>query len=337
MLSYAFKVLKQTNYEEVESESFDNIYDLFAEILVKGLRRQLKQGLYKEYISRSESIPTIRGKMILRDSIQHKLQRKQLMSCEYDELSEDNLFNQIIKAALVLLIKEPSVTKDNKSRLKKVTLYFSEISLIDPKQINWKLLQFQRNNQSYQMLLNICKFVIDGLLLTHETGSYKTPAFTDENMAMLFERFVLEYYKKHFPQLNPKAAYINWNIKAEEDYHGLAFLPQMKTDIVLSTHNKTLIIDTKFYRENLNKYGNIHSGNLYQIYSYVKNKDAERTGYVSGMLLYAQTSNQQVLDYTYNMGNNLISIKSIDLNQNFERIKEQLDVVGEQVIAGNDG
>ena len=50
MLSYAFKVLQQTNYEEVESESFDNIYDLFAEILTKGLNKQLKQGLYKEYI-----------------------------------------------------------------------------------------------------------------------------------------------------------------------------------------------------------------------------------------------------------------------------------------------
>jgi len=47
MLSYAFKALQQSNYESVDSEVFENIYDLFAEIVIKGLNKQLKQGLYK--------------------------------------------------------------------------------------------------------------------------------------------------------------------------------------------------------------------------------------------------------------------------------------------------
>ena len=33
MLTYAFQVLKQSNYDNVSSESFDNVHDLFSAIL----------------------------------------------------------------------------------------------------------------------------------------------------------------------------------------------------------------------------------------------------------------------------------------------------------------
>ena len=52
MLTYAFKELRHNNYEYIEGEHFDNIYDLFAEILSKGISYLLKQGLHKQYILR---------------------------------------------------------------------------------------------------------------------------------------------------------------------------------------------------------------------------------------------------------------------------------------------
>ena len=42
MLSYAFRILKQSNYDEVASEKFENAQDLFAAILSKGVAQQLK-------------------------------------------------------------------------------------------------------------------------------------------------------------------------------------------------------------------------------------------------------------------------------------------------------
>lgn len=49
MLSYAFQVLQQQDYQCIASEKFEHIDDLFAVILAKGVSRQLKQGLYREY------------------------------------------------------------------------------------------------------------------------------------------------------------------------------------------------------------------------------------------------------------------------------------------------
>lgn len=50
MLSYAFQILKQSNFESIAAEEFRFIQDLFAAILAKGVAKQLKQGLHKEYI-----------------------------------------------------------------------------------------------------------------------------------------------------------------------------------------------------------------------------------------------------------------------------------------------
>ena len=54
MLAYAFEILNQGGYEDIAVEEFENIHNLFAAILAKGIGRQLKQGLYREYIDKKE-------------------------------------------------------------------------------------------------------------------------------------------------------------------------------------------------------------------------------------------------------------------------------------------
>ena len=65
MLTYAFKELRANNYDHIASETFDEIHDLFAEILSKGISYQLKQGLHREYIVRHDNLTTLRGKLDL--------------------------------------------------------------------------------------------------------------------------------------------------------------------------------------------------------------------------------------------------------------------------------
>ena len=51
MLTYAFQELRKNNYDDIAKEDFEQILELFAEILYKGVSMQLKQGLYKEYVN----------------------------------------------------------------------------------------------------------------------------------------------------------------------------------------------------------------------------------------------------------------------------------------------
>ena len=54
MLSYAFQVLNEQGYKSVATEHFENVADLCAAILIKGLSKQLKRGLMKDYIPKRE-------------------------------------------------------------------------------------------------------------------------------------------------------------------------------------------------------------------------------------------------------------------------------------------
>ena len=334
MLSYAFQVLKQTNYEEVASEDFDNVQDLFAAILSKGVARQLKQGLYREYVTMNETLPVIRGKLDMPETIRNRIRHDQKAACEFDEFSENNLFNQILKTTLHYLIRDNGVKTETKGELKSILMFFDGIDLLEPSAIRWGSLYYRRNNLSYEMLLNICYFVLEGMLQTTSKGEYRMAAFSDEHMARLYERFILEYYAKHYGDiLDVRAAQVEWDLRDGTDESMLRFLPNMKTDITLRSRDKILIIDAKYYGKTLAQNFDkqmLHSGNLYQVYTYVKNQDKKSAGNVAGLLLYAKTDEDIVPDGWYNMGGNMIGAKTLDLNKDFTEIASQLDEIANQ-------
>lgn len=339
MLTYAFQVLKQSNYDEIAAEEFENIQDLFAAILARGIGQQLKQGLYREYISKCENIFVMRGKLDIYWTINNKLQRKQMLSCEYDELSVNNIFNQILKTTAVILLCQPSVSTEHRIALKKVMLFFGEVDIIEPSCIQWNRLRYRRNNHNYKMLLNICYFVLDGLLLTTDKGEYKMATFLDEQrMSRLYEKFVLEYFRYHHPNLRAAASQVAWNL----DDGVIDFLPIMQTDITLKNDEKILIIDTKYYSHTMQVQGQydsrtLHSNNLYQIFTYVKNQDVSNSGNVVGMLLYAKTEETITPDCDFQMSGNKISVKTLDLNIAFPYIAEQLDRIASSYFGDTKG
>ena len=328
MLAYAFRVLKQGVYEDVAGEEFEDIHNLFAAILAKGIGRQLKQGLYREYLNRSEEVPVVRGKIDLSGTIQKQLARKHTLVCDYDELSENNLLNQILKTTVTLLLRHAQVDQKYKDDLKKEMLFFSNVDIIDPAAIRWSSIRFERNNNSYRVLISICQLVIEGMLLTTDSGEYKLASFVDEQrMNRLYEKFILEYYARECPQVTATASQVAW---ALDDGIG-TMLPNMKTDIMLTKGSTVLIIDAKYYTHTTQTQYDVHtlhSGNLYQIFTYVKNKDAEfgdKPRSVSGMLLYAATDEAIQPDNSYQMSGNKISVRTLDLNRNFSEIAQQLD------------
>ena len=102
------------------------------------------------------------------------------MTCEYDELSENNLLNQILKTTVMLLLCHARVDQAYKSDLKKEMLFFSNVDTIDPAAIRWSAIRFQRNNNTYRMLISLCQLILEGMLLTSDSGEYRLASFIDE-------------------------------------------------------------------------------------------------------------------------------------------------------------
>ncbi len=334
MLTYAFQILRQSNYDDIAAEDFENIHDMFAAILGKGVAQQLKHGLYREYVNKSDNLTTLRGKLDIQGTIKNKLQHRQKLYCDFDELSENNLMNQVIKTTMTLLIKQGNVKIENKSVLKKDLLFFDSVDYIEPSEIKWDRIQYQRNNQSYKMLLNICRLVIEGLLLSTEQGMIKMATFLDDQrMSHLYEKFILEYFRYHHPELRANPEQVQWNLDDDNDM----WLPNMITDITLkSKDGRVLILDAKYYGQQMQSNFDVQTyrnANLYQIFTYVKNWDKAQTGKVSGMLLYAKTSEEFQPANQFSMGGNKIAVGSLDLNLPFNEIAGQLEKIVTEYFA----
>lgn len=333
MLSYAFQTLQAENYKDLAAENFHNTAELCAAILDKGIGIQLKHGLRRDYVSKSESLSTLQGKLNISKSIKTQTMLKKQMICTYDEFSTNIQFNQIIKSTVLLLLKA-NITNSRKKSLRKLLLFFSDVNEIDLHFVNWNQ-QYNRSNQNYQMLIGMCYLVYKGLLTTQNNGTTKLMDFFDgQRMCRLYEKFLLEYYRKEHPELTANASQIAWQLDDTENQ----MLPRMQTDIMLSKNNNILIIDAKYYSHmTQQQYGihTLHSNNLYQIFTYVKNKEFELRNYehtVSGMLLYAQTDEDIIPNNTYHMSGNQISVLALDLNQDFSKISRTLDDIAKNFL-----
>ena len=137
MLSYAFQELRRNNYADIAGEDFNNVHDLFAEILVHSVSFQLKQGLHKEYIERHDVLSSMRGKLDMQATIRERLSRRMTLGCEYDELSVDNLYNQIVKSSILLLVKQKDVKKERKVMLMFLLVLFNVVFVVLLMLLHW--------------------------------------------------------------------------------------------------------------------------------------------------------------------------------------------------------
>lgn len=337
MLSYAFQVLKEDTYKKLSFEEFENAGDLCAAILTKGMTSQIKRGLERVYVTNTEAISALKGRIDISESIKECTEVKNQMVCNYDEFSVNSYKNQIIRTTLELLLKS-GISPVRKKEIKKILVFLSEVRTVDPYRINWKI-QYNRNNQTYQMLIAVCYLVIKGLLQNSSEGKTKMMDFFDEQrMCRLYEKFILEYYRAEHRNLIAGAPQIQWAL-ADEDNSDM--LPKMQTDITLRSKdgNRILVIDAKYYGHNTQiQYDkhSIHSHNLYQIFTYVKNLEAANMGNdkkISGMLLYAKTVEQIQPNNVFHMSGNEIAVKTLDLGQDFSEIRKSLDDIANEYFS----
>ncbi len=336
MLAYAFRTLHQCEYADVAAEDFDNVHDLLAAILARGLARQIKQGLYREYVPLSGELSVLRGRLDIMGTVRVRMARRPVVACEYDELTEDNVVNRVVKAACLTLARQGSVKLERREELLRQARHLSGVGDVDLRTVQWRSIRLTRENQSYRLLLGVCELLAKGLLQTEEDGSVRLAEFvSDERMHWLYEHFILEYYRQEHPELSASAPQVPW---ALDDGQG-SMLPVMQTDITLRQGRRTLIIDAKYYSHNTQaSYSahTIHSANLYQIFAYVKNEQ-ERLGPrhdVSGMLLYARTDEAVQPEGSYLMSGNRIEVQTLDLGQEFRGIAAQLDDIALRRLTG---
>ncbi|MBD8068799.1 5-methylcytosine restriction system specificity protein McrC [Bacillus sp. PS06] len=325
MLSYAYQTLHISDYKQIGTEKFEHVIELYSEILSLGIPVLVRGGLSKEYISVEETSNVIKGKIDINSTIKKNALVNKKVAVVYDEFSENILLNQIIKATLVYLSRSNMINQKKRRFFYGLLPYFTEVSDVELDLKLWKKVRYNRQNIRYQFIVDVCRYLYEQLLFDESSSSQMMKEVHDEQrLSSLYEKFIYAFFKRE-TKYNVSRPQIQWSV----DDAFTDALPIMQTDLVLRKNKKTLIVDGKFYTENMvarfeGGAAKQKSGNLYQIFTYINNWKKEPDETVAGMLLYAKTTALNQPNHTYRIKGNQIFVVSLDLQQNFNDIKEDL-------------
>ena len=329
LLCYAWNRIGEGKTVDLGSEDYDGPVDLFAKVLNVGVSRLISRGLDRDYLAVHEDIRGIKGKLDLAATVKRNLLLNGKTRSSFDEFSYDVPQNRILKASLRCLTQVDTLNKREKQRSERL---FRKLGAVSDVRLTAKMfhtVRIHRNNRFYRFLLHICQIIHENLLINEAEGTVQFLDFREDAQIMgkVFEEFVKRFCERE-TSYRVSAPKFDW-FGAEGSDSALDHIPQMRTDVVLRSSERTIIIDTKCYSNPLESTRwngeKVRSSHLYQISTYVTNWAAKASSDVpapEGWLLYAAVDRD--IDFHFELGGQRFRVCSINLSQEWKKIEEDL-------------
>lgn len=330
LLCYAWNTLDEAERINIHVEQFKHLPDLFAKVLINGLRVLFKRGLEQDYQELEQPVEGIKGKLNLSATLKSNQLWQRRSICQFDEYSADIPSNQILAATVQHLLHTPTLNKNLKAELQQLQRMFPPLQKVSLNLRIFQQVHLRRDQRLYHFLLHVCRIVAENLLPTEKVGQFRFVDFRrdERKMNRVFESFLFRFYQKEQQIYWVRREQIRWQWEAPQDPQHLAYLPIMETDLTLESKARKIIIDAKYYRQALGgsrfEADKLFSANLYQLSSYLINQEQrdERSRVATGMLIYPQTDQTLRLDYRF--GSHDILVRSVNLNAHWQEIHEEL-------------
>ncbi|MDK2040208.1 McrC family protein [Aliarcobacter butzleri] len=301
MLMYAYDV-KLSN-EQIAScaNQKHTILEVFIQMFANGLLQELKKGLYKEYLTKQDNLPVLKGKYLINENLKYNFTKNKIY-CEYDEFSPNNSLNQFFLYTVKYLQK---FVKDKKL-LKQCELIFDEVEYKSVDINRLETINFNRLNVRFKISFEIA------LLLLRQS----IPLFNQDkkSFAFLFDMNVL--FEKFIARIVKSLDY-DAKIQNQDNFGALT----LKPDIILESQ----IIDTKYKK--IKSIEDIKQSDKLQAFAYGINYGVKNV-----MLLYPKDEKDVIYDLVLGKENIVnLKIRTIDLNFSGNKYKEYIDEIRKRV------
>lgn len=327
MLSYTKRLgIKETDLASLKRFN-DNFFEVLIYLLAKNLLELVKTNFHKQYIGKEDNLSYIKGKLQFNNHLKKNIINRSRFYLEFDEFSEDNLLNQILKYTVYLLIKATS-NFNNLKMLQELSFIFSDISFNKIKIGDFKKVQLSRLNQKYDPILNLCKIFISNSSLELSADRINTFSFIFD-MNILFEEFIGEFIKKNFSDNERRISLqkLARNFVKDKiiDFISYGEVFRLKPDIQVYKNGEVdpiTIIDTKYktLEDTDEKKEGVAQSDLYQMNAYAKKYCCSNIVLLYPMLFGQLAKNIRFeIDKTTN-----IHVRTVNLCRDLKREKKDL-------------
>jgi 5-methylcytosine-specific restriction enzyme subunit McrC len=326
LLCYAWDGLGASKVISVRPERSLSLADLFARVLTEGVSHLLRRGLRPGYVNREEQMAGVRGTLNVSATISVLAQQCNQTVCSSDDLQMDTAANRAIKAALARAAANKDLAPELRKRASALHKRLHGVKNISLSADTFRNIETYRADRVYSFVLNVCKLSVDNPFLEAGPGRARFVDFEGDTseLAHLFERFVFNFYAREQRLYRVARPIIPWHNAIGNTEH-LKLLPRMRTDVVLSSSARRVILDTKYYADAFQRYYDVpkvRSDHLYQIMTYLQNDKVSQESQAEGMLLYPAIGHR--FEMPFELSGYKVTVKSLDLNQHWQGIREDL-------------
>jgi len=328
LFCYAWDQIEQGRIGSSGIEASPDLPNMLGMLLVNMFRRLATRGIERSYVAHQEQTTRISGKIVFVESIKLVINRSRARSCAVDELSEDILQNQILKATAMRLSSHPALSKDLSHGLAMIARRLANVSAIRLRAADFRRVQVYKQTSAYGLLLRVCELIFDHVLPSEDgqATSLLMLLRDEEKMAKVFEQFIKNFFRHEQSHFKVRPLQLDWAATSLDPSHR-AYLPSMITDVFLTNGERSLIIDTKYYSKALQQRFSketVRSNHLYQLFSYLSNSrtSKHRTKTMEGMLLYPTV--EKAINLDFNLDEYRVRVSTINLNQPWQDIRKDL-------------
>jgi 5-methylcytosine-specific restriction enzyme subunit McrC len=275
MIAVALDIKIHGDAASAMKQPANSLLEIFIRLFCIQLWAALHRGIIRRYEARSADLPLLRGRLDIARQIRRHATRHDLLACKYDEFSEDNALNQVLKAALNVLSGVVR-TIQNERDLRELSLCFEEVQDVHPANLRWHAARVDRLSKRYEPLLRLAKLFIAGKAPDVVTGRGEGYAMLFD-MSDLFEKYVGRMARRVAVETRAVTVTLQFpgTFLARREGVGSAF--ELRPDIVAREEGRVIwIADTKWKRLDLSlTREGLGASDMYQMHAYSRRFDAD--------------------------------------------------------------
>ena len=247
----------------------DSVLEILVRLFCGHMWNMVRRGLVRRYLGRSDNLSVLRGHLSVASQIRINLSRPDRLACDFDEFSENNVINQVLKAALRVLlpvVRSPA----NQRNLAELLFCFQEVDDLPLAGIPWHALATDRLTHRLEPLLNLARVFIEGR--SQDVLSGPSSGFTLLfDMNELFEKYIGRLVQGIFStsELHVRLQRPTRHLARRMD--GASSF-ELRPDIVGCQGDQIAwIVDTKWKRlDTLRHRDGVSSADMYQMHAYAR-------------------------------------------------------------------
>ncbi|WP_406050034.1 McrC family protein [Kribbella sp. NBC_00889] len=145
--------------ETVTAETYGDLWPAMAKSLIASVEQALTMGMLQGYRTEQEALQTVRGRIAFEDQLRRRPGYFLPIEVRYDEFSPDIAENQILLAAIYLMLGVPRLQPDTRRRLLHLAARFAGVTRLLPgtPAPSW---QPSRLNDRYQSALGLAEILL---------------------------------------------------------------------------------------------------------------------------------------------------------------------------------